>query len=38
MMAPPYWTEPIVLLEFEFCGNVIGGVLGLEFSKGKITL
>lgn len=34
MVAPIGWTEPIVRLQFELRGIVIGGTLGLEFADG----
>ena len=34
MFAPAGWTEPIVRLQFELRGIVLGGTLGLEFAEG----
>ena len=34
MFAPVGWTEPIVRLQFELRGIVLGGKLGLEFADG----
>lgn len=34
MFAPVGWTEPIVRLQFELRGIVLGGILGLEFAEG----
>ena len=34
MFAPVGWTEPIVRLQFELRGIVLGGTLGLEFAEG----
>ncbi|MFZ9055682.1 MAG: cupin domain-containing protein, partial [Flavobacteriales bacterium] len=33
MFAPVGWTEPIVRLQFELRGIVIGGTLGLQFAE-----
>ena len=37
MFAPVGWTEPIVRLQFELRGIVIGGTLGLQFAEGALV-
>lgn len=37
MFAPVGWTEPIVRLQFELRGIVIGGTLGMQFAEGTLV-